>query len=163
MTSSRHAEHLLLPDAQLPDPDSRIALETKFACLPDLERWIEQLSVQFVLAPLLRNRIEVCLTELITNLICYGYPDGRVGSAKMTFWRQPDRYTVCIEDDGRPFNPTTYVLPAQPDSLQEANASGRGIQLVRQFADSLQYHRHDGGNQLMLSFQRTSLPGASLR
>jgi anti-sigma regulatory factor (Ser/Thr protein kinase) len=152
MISTRHAEHLLLPDAPPPDPDARIAVETKLACLPDLERWIGQLSVQFDLAPLLRNRIEVCLTELITNLISYGYSDGRVGSATLSFWRQSERYTVCIEDDGRPFDPTTHVLPAQASSLQEASASGRGIALVRQFADSLQYRRHGGGNRLMLGF-----------
>jgi phosphoserine phosphatase RsbU/P len=163
MIWTRHAEHLRLPNVPLPEPDARITLETKLACLPDLERWIEQLSVQFALAPLLRNRIEVCLTELIANLISYGYPDGRVGTATLSFWRHPDRYVVCVEDDGRPFDPTTHELPPQPNSLREADASGRGVQLVRQFADSVQHHRRGGDNHLMLSFQRTSLAGASLR
>jgi anti-sigma regulatory factor (Ser/Thr protein kinase) len=152
MISTRHAEHLRLRDAPLQDPDARIALETTFACLPDLEHWIEQLGVRFALAPLLRNRIEVCLTELIANLISYGYGDGRVGTAALSFWRQPDRYVVCIEDDGWPFDPTTHELPPRPKSLEDASASGRGIPLVRQFADSLQYRRHGGRNQLMLGF-----------
>jgi anti-sigma regulatory factor (Ser/Thr protein kinase) len=112
--------------------------------------------MQFGLAPLLRNRIEVCLTELLTNLISYGYPDGHAGSAILSFWQQRDRYTVCIEDDGRPFDPTTHALPAQPHSLQDANASGRGIPLVRRFASSLQYRRHGGGNRLIMGFLRTA-------
>lgn len=145
------------------DPDSRIAIETTLACLPDLERWIAQLSGQFALAPLLRNRIEVCLTELITNLISYGYPDGRSGTARLAFWQRPDRYTVCIQDDGRPFDPTAYKLPATPGSLDEASASGRGIPLVRRFADALEYRRHDGSNQLMLVFKAENLPASCLR
>jgi anti-sigma regulatory factor (Ser/Thr protein kinase) len=143
---------LRLRDVPLPDPDARITLETTPACLPDLEHWIEQLSVQFALRPLLRNRIEVCVTELMANLISYGYAAGSVGTTTLSFWRQPDRYVVCLEDDGRPFDPTTHALPPLPDSLEDANASGRGIALVRQFADTLQYHRRGGANQLMLGF-----------
>jgi anti-sigma regulatory factor (Ser/Thr protein kinase) len=152
MIWTRHAEHLRLCDVPLPDPDARITLEATLACLPDLEHWIEQLGVQFDLSPLLQNRIEVCLTELLANLISYGYTDGRAGAATLSLWRQPDRYVVCVEDDGRPFDPSTHELPPQPNSLEDANASGRGIPLVRQFADSLQYRRHGAGNQLMLGF-----------
>jgi anti-sigma regulatory factor (Ser/Thr protein kinase) len=152
MIWTRRAEHLRLSDVPLPDPDARITLETTLECLPDLEHWNEQLGVQFALSPLLRNRIEVCLTELLANLISYGYADGRVGTAMLSFWRLADRYIVCVEDDGRPFNPTTHELPPQPKSLEDANASGRGIPLVRQFADSLQYRRHGARNQLTLGF-----------
>jgi anti-sigma regulatory factor (Ser/Thr protein kinase) len=152
MIWTRRAEHLRLSDVPLPDRDARITLETTLECLPDLEHWIEQLSMRFALSALLRNRIEVCLTELIANLISYGYADGRVGTATLSFWRQPDRYVVCVEDDGRRFDPTTHELPPHPNSLEDANASGRGIPLVRQFADSLQYRRHGACNQLTLGF-----------
>jgi anti-sigma regulatory factor (Ser/Thr protein kinase) len=152
MISTPHAEHLRLPDVPLSEPDARITLETKLACLPDIEHWIEQLSIQFSFRPLLRNRIEVCVTELMANLISYGYVDGRAGRATLSFWRKPDRYVVCLEDDGRPFDPTTHALPPQPGSLEDANASGRGISLVRQFADTLQYRRRGDGNQLRLGF-----------
>lgn len=57
-------------------------------------------------------------------------------------------------DDGAPFDPTAYVLPELPSSLADASGGGRGIRLVRHFADQLLHRRKADGNQLTLVFSR---------
>jgi len=128
-------------------------LQAKLERLLDLELWVEKLAVEFLLPPSLVQRIDLCLTELVTNVIGYGYPDGAVGTISIRFWRRPEQIVICIDDDGTPFDPTGYVSPDLPTSLADATSGGRGIRLVRHFADELQHVRGGGGNQLTLLFR----------
>jgi anti-sigma regulatory factor (Ser/Thr protein kinase) len=60
------------------EPASQIVVQAKLEQLLDLEHWVERLAVEFLLPPSLVHHIDLCLTELVTNLISYGYPDGEV-------------------------------------------------------------------------------------
>jgi len=135
------------------EPSSQIVMRANLERLVDLELWVEKLAVEFLLPRSLVQRIELCLTELVTNVIGYGYPDGADGTLSIRFWRQPEQIVICIDDDGAPFDPTRYVLPDLPGTLAEASSGGRGIRLVRHFADALEYLRGASGNQLTLLFR----------
>jgi anti-sigma regulatory factor (Ser/Thr protein kinase) len=132
---------------------SQIVMQTKLEQLPKLERWLEALAVEFLLPPSLVHRIDLCLTELVTNLIGYGYPGGNAGTVSIHGWRQDEQILIRIDDDGIPFDPTSFVPPALPSSLAEATVGGRGIRLVRHFADALHHVRKVDGNQLTLVFR----------
>ena len=135
------------------EPSSQIVLQAKLEQLPVLERWVEALAVQFLVPPSMVHRIDLCLTELVTNLIDYGYSDDVVGTVSVYCWRQSEQIVIRIDDDGIAFDPTAYVPPDLPSSLAEASAGGRGIRLVRHFADGLQHVRKVDGNQLTLVFR----------
>jgi anti-sigma regulatory factor (Ser/Thr protein kinase) len=141
------------------EPSSQIVIQAKLEQLPDLQHWVEALAVDFHLPPPLVNRIDLCLTELVANIIAYGYPDGAVGTVSISFWRQLEQIITRIDDDGAAFDPTSYVLPGLPRSLADASGGGRGIRLVRHFADELHYLRGAAGNELVLIF-RTPRPRA---
>jgi len=123
---------------------SRIVMQAKLDQLPKLERWVEALAVEFLLSPSLVHRIDLCLSELVTNLIGYGYPGRAVGTVSIHGWRQ---------GDGIAFDPTSYVSPGLPSSLAEAAVGSRGIRLVRHFADALHHVRRVDGNELTLIFR----------
>jgi anti-sigma regulatory factor (Ser/Thr protein kinase) len=135
----------------------QIVLQAKLEQLPVLERWVEALAMQLLVPRSLLHRIDLCLTELVTNLIGYGYPDEGMGTVSIQCWRQPEQIVIRIDDDGIAFDPTAYVPPDLPSSLADASAGGRGIRLVRHFADGLQHIRKVDGNQLTLLFRN---PGA---
>ena len=135
------------------EPFAQIALDAQLAQLPRLEHWVHTLAAQFAWAPSLVHRIDLCLTELVTNVISYGYPDGRAGALSVRLWTHPGQVVVRLEDNGAAFDPTTYVVPSLPASLADATDSGRGIRLVRHFADEVRYERDAGGNQLTLIFR----------
>ena len=132
---------------------SQIVMQAKLEQLPKLERWLEALAVEFLLPASVVHRIDLCLTELVTNLIGYGYPDGTVGTVRIHGWRQAEQVLIRIEDDGVPFDPTAYVSPGLPSSLAEAAVGGRGIRLVRHFTDALHHVRRVEGNELTLIFR----------
>lgn len=131
----------------------QILMQAKLEQLPKLEQWIEALAEEFRLPPSLVHRIDLCVTELVTNLIGYGYPDGAAGTVSIHGWRQDEKILIRIDDDGIPFDPTSYVTPGLPSSLAEASVGGRGIRLVRHFADALHHVRRVDGNELTLIFR----------
>jgi anti-sigma regulatory factor (Ser/Thr protein kinase) len=131
----------------------QIVMQAKLEQLPKLEHWIEALAEEFRLPSSLVHRIDLCVTELVTNLIGYGYPDGAAGRVSIHGWREDEQVLIRIDDDGVPFDPTSYVTPGLPSSLAEASVGGRGIRLVRHFADALHHIRRVDGNELTLIFR----------
>jgi anti-sigma regulatory factor (Ser/Thr protein kinase) len=135
------------------EPSSQIVIQARLEELRDLAHWVERLAAEFSLPAAVTHRIDLCLTELATNVISYGYPDGRIGAVRIRFWRQRDQILIRIDDDGIPFDPTAYEPPGLPSSLDEAPSGGRGIRLVRNFSDELHTSAADAGNQLTLVFR----------
>lgn len=132
-------------------------LDAQLAQLPQLEHWVQSLAEQYAWPPPLLHRIDLCLTELVTNVISYGYPDGHAGAVSLRLWTDAGQIVVRIDDDGTAFDPTSYVLPGLPMSLADASGDGRGIRLVRHFADDVQYLRGAAGNQLTLVFRNAAV------
>lgn len=139
------------------EPCAQIVLGAQLAQLPQLEQWVHRLAGQFDWPPSLVHRIDLCLTELVTNVISYGYPDGTAGAIGIRVWAGAGQVVVRIDDDGTAFDPTAYVLPSLPVSLADAADDGRGIRLVRHFVDEVHYQRCATGNQLTLTFRDAAL------
>jgi anti-sigma regulatory factor (Ser/Thr protein kinase) len=145
------------------EPSSQIVLQAQLAQLAQLEHWVHGLAGQFAWPPPLAHRIDLCLTELVTNIISYGFPDARAGALSIRCWAQAKQIVIRIDDDGSSFDPTSYVLPGLPTSLADASSAGRGIRLVRHFADEVHYHRGASvrgaaENQLTLIFRLADFP-----
>jgi serine/threonine-protein kinase RsbW len=132
------------------EPSSQIVMQARLEDLALLERWVSMLALKFLLPASLAHRFDLCVTELVSNVIGHGYPNGRAGTVSIRFWHQPEQIVIRIEDDATPFDPTSYVPADLPTSLAEATNGGRGIRLVRHFADELHYLRDDATNQLTL-------------
>jgi serine/threonine-protein kinase RsbW len=145
------------------EPSSQIVLRAQLAQLTQLEHWVQGLAGQFAWPPPLAHRIDLCLTELVTNIISYGDADGRSEAVRIRCWAQDEQIEIRIDDDGSAFDPTSYVLPGLPTSLDDANSAGRGIRLVRHFADEVHYLRGASvrgapENQLTLIFRPVRTP-----
>ena len=67
---------------------SQLVLQARMEQLQDLERWVARLGAQHRLSPALVHHIDLCLTELVSNVIQYGYPDGKAGTVRIRFWRR---------------------------------------------------------------------------
>ena len=75
-----------------------------------------------------------------------------VHDVRITLWRDDTILHVEVTDDGVPFDPMTYELPAAPRDLESAPIGGLGIKLMRSFADGIAYRRCGAMNRLTLSF-----------
>jgi anti-sigma regulatory factor (Ser/Thr protein kinase) len=111
-------------------------------------------SVMLGLSPARLDDAELCLDELVTNVIRYAWEDPAGHEVAVRVERTPFELTISIEDDGRPFDPRQAPPPPIPHSLEEAIPGGRGLMLVKAICPRLDYERIDGKNRVTFGFYK---------
>lgn len=105
------------------------------------------------------NDIEVCLEELLTNIVRHGQAShGQLADSPhpltiaLTLDSQEDGIVMTVEDNGRPFDITKAPARAIDKPLDQIEPGGLGIGLIKNFSDNLQYRRTEMGNRVTLEF-----------
>jgi serine/threonine-protein kinase RsbW len=130
--------------------------------LSRVAQWVEQLATELGLVASVAYRVDLCLAELVTNVVDYGYDDDAEHAVVLRARRIGRTVVVDLEDDGRPFNPLEAPPPPEPTSLEDAPIGGLGLQLVRANVDGCRYRREDGKNVLTMSFEeRATVPASA--
>lgn len=104
-----------------------------------------------VLRAAVRRSMNVVLDELLTNIVSYGLAARAGGKVTIDVELHPDRLTVTLTDNGRPFNPFGRAAPDTTLSMAERPIGGLGIHLVRQLVDEVSYHRRGDSNVVVLA------------
>jgi anti-sigma regulatory factor (Ser/Thr protein kinase) len=94
--------------------------------------------------------INICLDELFTNTISYGFEDDLEHIIRFTINLDNKVLTLIIEDEGIPFNPLEKKDPEIPADLIDVRIGGLGIHIVRKLMDDIRYERKHGKNKLTL-------------
>src|SRR5262249_59839664 len=100
--------------------------------------------------------IELCLNELIVNVINYAYADRGRHEIRLSLEGDAGEIRATIEDDGRPFNPLEKDAPPIPDSLEEAGIGGWGNPPVRGLAHDFSYGRRHRRHRAHLTSREAS-------
>ena len=95
-------------------------------------------------------KINICLEELFTNIVSYGYEDKLESSIIFTLTLLDDELTIKVEDDGIPFNALTVKNPEMVDDLNIIQIGGFGVYIVKELMDDICYKRYRGKNHLTL-------------
>lgn len=103
--------------------------------------------------------MRLCLEETLANLVAHAYDDGQEHAIRVAITAGNGEVSLGVSDDGRPFDPTTAPEPANNDGIEAATIGGRGLRLIRAYADRLDYARRDGRNHFVMGFRIT--PGRS--
>jgi S1-C subfamily serine protease len=69
---------------------------------------------------------------------------------KIQIMRENGTLTLCVEDDGIPFNPLETKEVELPCNIEGCKIGGLGIHLVKKFMDQVCYERCEGKNKLTL-------------
>jgi serine/threonine-protein kinase RsbW len=101
-------------------------------------------------------RAEICLDELVSNVVRHGGHGARPVTLTLSLSRERQDLLLTVEDDGHAFDPRLVPAPAFAHSIEEAEAGGRGVFLVRSFADDLRYARRAGRNHVTVVFRLAS-------
>lgn len=80
-----------------------------------------------------------CDPKKKVQLACYGHPDGSV--------------TLVVRDEGQGFDLSQLKDPTSPENL--FSAGGRGIYLIRNFMDEVEFHR--GGSEIRMKKNRDAV------
>jgi len=131
--------------------------------LSEIER-VSQFATEFGERVGLPERIifamNLALEEILVNIINYGYEDGGVHDIRVRLAIDgAGALVIEVEDDARPFDPTSMPDVDLEQSLEDRNIGGLGIHLVRTLFDDFEYHRREPHGNLLVLKKRE--PGAT--
>jgi anti-sigma regulatory factor (Ser/Thr protein kinase) len=95
--------------------------------------------------------VNICLDELFTNIVSYGFEDDLEHIIQVTMNLDNQVLTLSIEDDGIPFNPLEKKNPEVPANLIDVRIGGLGIHIVKKLMDDIRYQRKQGKNKLTMN------------
>ena len=116
-----------------------------------LEGWLEALSEDMNLDPILVPSLNLALEEAVTNVVLYAYPQGTYGSVELEANLEGNTLTFVLSDSGKPFDPTSRPEVDITASAEDRPIGGLGVHLVRQIMDHVQYEWKDGYNVLTMT------------
>jgi sigma-B regulation protein RsbU (phosphoserine phosphatase) len=99
--------------------------------------------------------LNLCLDELITNIVSYGYDDEGEHAIRVVVEHADGVLTCRIEDDAKEYDP--FVEAPEPDLDSEVDdrpIGGLGVFLVKEFMDRTEYRR-DGGRNVITLWKNT--------
>ena len=99
------------------------------------------------------SEINICLDELFTNIVLYGFNDDLEHKVKFTMKVDDNILIATIEDDGVPFNPLKKKAVDLPANVDSAEIGGLGIHITRELVDKISYERKRGINRLTIAFR----------
>jgi anti-sigma regulatory factor (Ser/Thr protein kinase) len=97
--------------------------------------------------------LNVCLEEMLTNIIKYGYDDKDLHDIEVRLEIANKIITLTIIDDGHAFNPLEADTPDMKSDVQHRQLGGIGIFLTCKMANKVTYERKEDKNflQIMLT------------
>jgi serine/threonine-protein kinase RsbW len=107
------------------------------------------------------SRVDLVLSEALTNVIAYGYPEDREDRIDLVMERIGSDLSLRVRDHGRPFDPSRAAPRVAAGSLEEARVGGLGIHLMKHYSDDFRYARECGSNALTLTFRPRVRPSAT--
>ncbi len=119
-----------------------------------LAQWIDTVAMRQDLTRSERFRLEMVLTESVTNVIDHAFSAESPGQITVSVSCSDAEIEATVIDKGQPFNPLTHSIPERSRSLEEAAIGGAGISLIRHFVDECSYQRNDHDNQLTMRILR---------
>jgi anti-sigma regulatory factor (Ser/Thr protein kinase) len=121
--------------------------------LSRMSRWLRGFADESDISEDRAADLELCLNELVTNIIHHAYEDDHDHEIRIALERAAGELRATIEDDGRPFDPLNSPLPEPARSLESSRIGGWGIPIVRALADHIVHERRDGKNRVTLAFR----------
>lgn len=126
-----------------------MVLRSELSELERLAAAVEDFIARSGLPRDLAFRFNLCLDELVTNIVSHGYGDAGGREIRVRLEIEGQELRAEIEDDAGFFNPLIDAPP--PDlngDLESRRIGGLGVFLVGRMMDRASY-RHEGGRNLI--------------
>lgn len=110
-----------------------------------------------VLSPVEINRLELCLVEVVNNAIEHAYGNQSGNRVTILVDVKKESITITVKDRGEAMAPEVLEANEEPeldlDSPESWLCSGRGLHIVKNLMDSVNYSSDNGENSLVMTKQ----------
>lgn len=130
-----------------------LALKNDVTELERVAVGLEQFGSEAGLSDEIVGELNLCLEEILTNIMFYGLEEGRDPESlaiELDLEVADAALTVQVRDNGKPFNPLESGEPDTDLPIEEREIGGLGIHLVRELMEELVYARDGDRNVLTM-------------
>ena len=108
-----------------------------------IDDWLEEIGARWRVDDRTMFGARLCIAELAANTLEHGVAISGEDHIIVTARRHPLGVELDFLDSRVPFDPTAKPARLRPETLESADARGRGLSLIHSYADKLTYS-HDG-------------------
>jgi anti-sigma regulatory factor (Ser/Thr protein kinase) len=124
--------------------------------IPRLLDWAETCCGDAGVTVEITRKIALALEEAAANVVHHAFAGTpRPHRLEVALVIDRERVVAEVVDNGQPFDPTAAAEPDTTSRLEEREAGGLGIHLMRRMMDRVDYRRVAGENRLLLEKTRT--------
>jgi anti-sigma regulatory factor (Ser/Thr protein kinase) len=120
-----------------------------------MSEWFRRFAEETAVPGAIELDFELCLNELMENLVRHGCGDGCEHRLSLTLEREPGVLSAVLEDDGASFDPTSTTESETRDRETVAGVpiGGWGLPIVRSFTSAMQYERRGDRNRTRIEMR----------
>jgi len=116
-----------------------------------MSEWWEATVLRSILDDWTAMRVDLCLTEAVANVLEHGYgEEGTVPWIRISLGAESAGVRILVEDHAPLYDPLQRGPKNLNEDLQQATIGGRGILLMRRYANELGYRRKGDRNCLSM-------------
>jgi len=93
----------------------------------------------------------ISVMEAVNNAIQHGNQEDETKQVHIRIEAEPGKVVCWVRDEGPGFNPAKVPDPLSPQNL--LNPSGRGILMMREFMDNVEFSTEGSGTSVRMSKQ----------
>lgn len=96
--------------------------------------------------------IDVSVREAVINAVLHGNKRDESKTVEVAFKSRPDALEIEVRDQGQGFDAAEVPDPTLPENIMKT--SGRGLFLIRNFMDEVEWFRNPGGGSIVRMVKR---------
>lgn len=128
----------------------KLTLKSEFREAEKVLPFVESISRENRFGKDLEERVKLALSEAATNAIVHGNKEDTGRSVSIRVEVDSEMLTILVRDEGEGFDPDDIPDPIRKEQL--LSTGGRGIFLIREYCDEVEFH--EDGRQIVLTFRR---------
>ncbi len=117
--------------------------------IPRVKKFADRLNKSVELDQDQYDNLVLALSEAVTNAVVHGNKEDESKKVFLQGWVKSNSVHISVKDQGEGFDPDSL-----PDPLKDHNLlkeGGRGVYLMRQYADAVSFS--EGGSRVTLTFK----------
>ncbi len=128
-----------------------LTIKNQVGELERVNQFIEEIGEELHLDMELQMNLNLVMEEMVSNIIFYAYPEGKMADIELTADCNGKELTFVLSDQGKEFDPTAKEDADTDVNPVDREIGGLGIFIVRNIMNHVTYQRLEGKNLLTMT------------